>query len=231
MLDLLKFRALTFDCYGTLIDWETGIFGALRPILAAHNKPLTDAALLEIYGELELEAETGNYQRYRDVLKQVVRGFGTRLGFSPSESEVSSLPDSLPKWKPFADTVESLRRLKKRYQLAILSNIDDDLFAASAKLLQVPFDHVITAQQAGSYKPSPRNFEMALSRIGLPKEEVLHCGQSIFHDVIPARALGLATVWVNRASPRPGAGATRQAQGEPDLEVPDLQTLASLALV
>jgi 2-haloacid dehalogenase len=231
MLDLLKFRALTFDCYGTLIDWETGIFDALRPILAAHNKQIADAALLEIYGELELEAETGKYQRYRDVLKQVVRGFGARLGFSPSESEVCSLPDSLPTWKPFADTVDSLRRLKKRYKLAILSNIDDDLFATSAKLLQIPFDHVITAQQAGSYKPSHKNFELALSRIGLPREEVLHCGQSVFHDVIPAKALGLATVWVNRTSPRPGAGATRLAQAEPDLEVPDLQTLAGLALV
>jgi 2-haloacid dehalogenase len=231
MLDLLTFRALTFDCYGTLIDWESGIFGALRPILAAHNKQVADAALLEIYGELELEAETGKYQRYRDVLKQVVRGFGSRLGFKPSDSEVSSLPESLPQWKPFADTVESLRRLKKRYKLVILSNIDDDLFATSARLLRVSFDHVVTAQQAGSYKPSHRNFEIALSRIGLPKEEVLHCGQSIFHDVVPAKALGLATVWVNRASPRPGAGATRKAQGVPDLEVPDLQTLASLALV
>jgi 2-haloacid dehalogenase len=229
MLDLTRFKVLTFDCYGTMIDWETGIFSALRPILAAHNQRIADNALLELYSELELKAEQGEYLRYRDVLQSVVRGFGERLGFSPNDAEVRSLPESLGNWQPFPDTVEALLKLKSRYQLAVLSNVDDDLFASTAPKLGVTFDHVITAQQAGCYKPCMRMFKLAESRIGVSRERWLHVGQSIYHDVIPAQSLGIATVWVNRPSPRPGAGAATAASGKPDLEVPDLRTLAKLA--
>src|SRR5580704_2805353 len=119
MLDFARFQLLTFDCYGTLIDWETGIFGALRPILAAHGKTVSDAALLELFSELEAQAEQGEFRPYREVLQSVVRGFGEHLGFAPSESEARSLPESLANWLPFPDTVPSLRRLKSRYRLAI----------------------------------------------------------------------------------------------------------------
>jgi 2-haloacid dehalogenase len=229
MLDLTRFKVLTFDCYGTMIDWETGIFSALRPILAAHNAEIADSALLELYSELELTAEQGEFVRYRDVLQSVVRGVGERLGFVPTEAEVRSLPESLAKWQPFPDTVEALRKLKSRYQLAVMSNVDDDLFAATAPKLGVAFDQVITAQQAGCYKPCVRMFQLAEDRIGASREHWLHVGQSIYHDVIPAQSLGIAAVWVNRPSPRPGAGAAKAAAGEPDLQVPDLQTLAKLA--
>jgi len=229
MLDFTRCRVLTFDCYGTLIDWETGIFSALRPILAAHGKKMTDFALLELYSELELKAEQGEYLRYRDVLQSVVRGFGERLGFVPTEAELRSLPESLANWPPFPDTVDALRRLKSRYRLAIISNVDDDLFASTAPKLGVPIDHVITAQQAGCYKPCMNIFKMAQERIGVGREQWLHVGQSIYHDVIPAKSLGIATVWVNRPSPRAGAGATKAASGKPDLEVPNLSTLADLA--
>ena len=229
MLDLTRFKILTFDCYGTMIDWETGIFSALRPILAVHDKNITDSSLLELYSELELKAEQGEYLRYRDVLQSVVRGFGERLGFSPTDTEVRSLPESLATWQPFPDTVEALRKLKSRYQLAVMSNVDDDLFASTAPKLGVVFDHVITAQQAGCYKPCMRIFNLAENRIDVRREQWLHVGQSIYHDVIPAQSLGLATVWVNRPSPRPGAGAAKAAAGKPDLEVPNLQTLARLA--
>jgi 2-haloacid dehalogenase len=229
MLDLTRFKVLTFDCYGTMIDWETGIFSALRPILAAHNAEIADSALLELYSELELTAEQGEFLRYRDVLQSVVRGVGERLGFVPTEAEVRSLPESLAKWQPFPDTVEALRKLKSRYQLAVMSNVDDDLFAATAPKLGVAFDQVITAQQAGCYKPCMRMFQLAEDRIGARREHWLHVGQSIYHDVIPAQSLGIAAVWVNRPSPRPGAGAAKAAAGEPDLQVPDLQTLAKLA--
>jgi 2-haloacid dehalogenase len=229
MLDFTRFQVLTFDCYGTMIDWETGIFSALRPILAAHNKSIPDSALLQLYSELEAAAEQGEYLRYRDVLQSVVRGFGERLGFSPTAAEVRSLPESLANWPPFPDTVEALRNLKSRYQLAVISNVDDDLFAATAPKLGVAFDQVITAQQAGCYKPCMRMFALAQERIGVSRDQWLHVGQSIYHDVIPAQSLGLATVWVNRASPRPGAGAAKAAAGKPDLEVPDLRTLAELA--
>jgi 2-haloacid dehalogenase len=229
MLDLTRFKVLTFDCYGTMIDWETGIFSALRPILAAHKKSIADSALLQLYSELEASAEQGEFLRYRDVLQSVVRGFGERLGFSPSAAEVRSLPDSLANWRPFPDTVEALHKLKSRYQLAVISNIDDDLFAATAPKLGVAFSHVITAQQAGCYKPCMKIFELAEERTGVSREQWLHVGQSIYHDVIPAQSLGIATVWVNRPSPRPGAGAAKSAAGKPDLEVPNLKTLAELA--
>jgi len=229
MLDLTRFKVLTFDCYGTMIDWETGIFSALRPILAAHKKSIADSALLEMYSEIEASAEQGEFLRYRDVLQSVVRGFGERLGFSPSAAEVRSLPESLANWPPFSDTAEALRKLKKRYQLAVISNVDDDLFAVTAPNLGVAFNHVITAQQAGCYKPCMKIFKLAEKRIGISRDRWLHVGQSIYHDVIPAQSLGIATVWVNRPSPRPGAGAAKAAAGKPDLEVPNLKTLADLA--
>jgi 2-haloacid dehalogenase len=229
MLDLTRFKVLTFDCYGTMIDWEAGIFSALRPILAAHGKKISDSALLELYSAVEASAEQGEFLPYRDVLQSVVRGFGKRLGFLPTDAEVRTLPESLANWQPFPDTVEALRKLKGRYQLAVISNVDDDLFASTAPKLGVVFDHVITAQQARCYKPCVRIFELAEERIAVSREQWLHVGQSIYHDVIPAQSLGIATVWVNRPSPRPGAGAAAAAAGKPDLEVPNLQALAKLA--
>ena len=228
MLDLSRFSLLSFDCYGTMIDWEAGIFSALRPLLAAHNKRVNDVTLLKMYSELELEAEQKAYIRYREVLKSVVRGFGERLGFGPSEAEVSSLPESLASWQAFPDTVAALRELKTRYQLAVISNIDDDLFACTAPQLGVKFDHVITAQQALCYKPCKRIFQIARGRFGVAPEKWLHVGQSIYHDVIPAQAMGIAAVWVNRPSPREGAGATKAVAGKPDLEVASLKELVEL---
>ena len=225
MLDLSRFSILSFDCYGTMIDWEAGIFSALHPILAAHNKRVSDVTLLNMYSELELEAEQREYVRYREVLQAVVRGFGERLGFVPSEAEIAALPESLTTWGPFADTVGALRELKARYQLAVISNIDDDLFAGTAPKLGVKFDHVITAQQARCYKPCKRIFQIARARFGVEPERWLHVGQSIYHDVIPAQAMGIATAWVNRPSPRPGAGATKAAAGKPDIEVASLKAL------
>jgi 2-haloacid dehalogenase len=230
MLDFSRFQVLTFDCYGTLIDWETGIFSALRPILSAHGKTLSDSVLLESYSELEVQAEQGDFRSYREVLQTVVRGFGQRLGFIPTDAEIRSLPESLSRWQPFPDTVAALRRLKSRYKLAILSNVDDDLFAFTAPKLGVAFDHVVTAGQAKAYKPSLKLFHLAQERMNVTPGQWLHVGQSIHHDVLPAQSLGLATVWVNRPSPRKGAGAAKAAEGKPDLEVPNLKTLADLAL-
>jgi 2-haloacid dehalogenase len=227
-LDFSSFQALTFDCYGTLIDWESGIFAALRPILSAHQAALTDAGLLELYSELEAAAEQGEFHPYRTVLQTVVRGFGDRLGFTPTEVEAGSLPQSLPHWRPFEDTARALHQLKTKYKLAVISNVDDDLFAASARQLEVSFDHVITAQQARAYKPSLDIFKLAQKRMGISPNRWLHVGQSIYHDVVPAKSLGISTVWVNRPSPRPGSGAAKAAEAQPDVEVTDLQTLAAL---
>jgi len=230
MLDFTRFEVLTFDCYGTLINWEDGILGCLRPILAAHGKQADDATILGLYGDFEAAAEHGDYRRYREVLQSVVRQFGAHFKFEPSDTEVRSLPDSLPRWKPWPDTVAALRQLHSRVGLAIISNVDDDLFAGTRPQLGVDFSHVITAQQAGAYKPSLKIFELALSRIGAPAHRVLHVGQSVYHDVVPARSLGLATVWVNRPSARSGVGAVKAAEGQPDLQVSSLAELADASL-
>lgn len=230
MLVLSEFDCLSFDCYGTLIDWESGILAALRPVLAAHGCDLGGEALLELYGNLEAQAEAGGYRRYRDILRLVTQSIASRLSFALREDELGVLPESLKNWPPFPDTVEALRRLQSRYRLAIVSNTDDDLIAETAKTLEVPFDFVITAEQVRSYKPSHRNFELALDRIGLPKQRILHCAQSLFHDIVPARELGIANVWVNRRAGKAGSGATHPAEAEPDLTVTSLRELADLAL-
>src|ERR1700722_3303792 len=229
MLDFTRCEIVTFDCYGTLIDWETGILTALHRILYTHGKEIDDTTIHKLYGDFEQLAEQDPFHPYREVLQSVVRRFGAELGFTPAAEETRSLPDSLARWKPWPDTVPALRQLKSRFRLAILSNVDDDLFAATRPQLEVEFDEIVTAQQARAYKPSLKLFELALSRIHAPAHRVLHVGQSIYHDVIPAQALGLATVWVNRPSARPGAGAVKTAHAEPDLEVSSLAELAELA--
>ncbi|HEY8291391.1 MAG TPA: haloacid dehalogenase type II [Thermomicrobiales bacterium] len=229
MLDFDRFTYLTFDCYGTLIDWERGILAALRPVLDRHGIAVSDDAALAVYGELESAAEAGPYRPYRDVLTTVMDGFGERLGFAPTDEERAALAASVGDWPPFPDTVEALRALAGRFRLVILSNIDDDLFALSARYLEVEFAAVVTAQQVGSYKPDPRNFRTLLARLDSAPDRVLHVAQSLYHDIVPAHALGLTTVWVNRRHDRPGSGATPPATARPNLEVPDLRTLAHLA--
>jgi len=230
MLDFSRFEILTFDCYGTLINWEAGLLPALHRVLSAHGKNIDDGTLLRLYGDFEQRSEAGPFQPYREVLSSVVGQFGKELGFTPSLEEVSSLARSLSTWSPWTDTVGALRQLKTKYRLAILSNIDDDLFASTRPKLEVEFDEVMTAQQAQAYKPSLKLFELALNRVKAPAHRVLHVGQSLYHDVVPAQALGLATVWVNRPSARPGVGAVKQAHAIPDVTVSSLAELADLAL-
>ena len=224
-MDFDRFTTISFDCYGTLIDWESGILPTLRAVLSRHQQIPSDAAILELYGEFEAEEEAGAYQSYKKVLESEVVRFGKHFGFTPAPDELVSLPESVPSWLPFPDTVAALRQLQKRYQLAVISNIDDDRFAETQKHLGVEFDFVITAQQARSYKPSINNFQLALRTMGLAPDRLLHAAQSIYHDVVPAQSLGIASVWVNRKSARPGVGAGRAEAGRPDLEVPDVASL------
>jgi 2-haloacid dehalogenase len=225
MIDFTAKKVLTFDCYGTLIDWETGILSTLQPILTDHGVTADPEHLLTLYGEVESAAEQGPYVPYRQLVMAVLRGIGERLGFSPSETEQSRFAHAVGDWPPFADTSAALGALKRRFRLAIISNVDDDLFARTNQKLDVRFDWIVTAQQVRSYKPSLDNFRQALARIGLPTEQVLHVAQSLFHDHVPAKQLGLETVWVNRRHGRAGSGASPSATARPDLEVPDLATL------
>ncbi|MEH2163762.1 MAG: haloacid dehalogenase type II [Nostoc sp.] len=229
MINFNQYKTLTFDCYGTLIDWENGILAALKPLLLAHNTNLDNDQILELFADFEAELEKGNYIKYREVLKRVVEKFGERLGFEPTVEELNSLPDSIQHWLPFPDTVEALKTLKQKFQLVIISNVDDDLFAFSVKQLEVEFDQIITAEQAKSYKPSLNNFRLAIERIDLPLEQILHVAASIYHDIVPAKSLGLSTVWVNRRAEKKGSEMTESTLSQPDLEVPDLKTLAGLS--
>lgn len=225
VLDFGSYRVLSFDCYGTLIDWEGGILAAFESLLMGHGVSVPDDELLRLYGELERDGQGHRpFQSYRQVLSGIVSGLGERLGFRPDGEELGILAESMKRWRPFGDTVDALRALKERYRLAIISNVDRDLFDASARQLGVPFDWVVTSQEVGEYKPSLRNFRTALERIAVSKSEVLHVAQSLYHDVEPAQALGLSTVWVNRA----GARSTPLRDVRPDLEVRDLAGLVKL---
>jgi len=222
------YGVLSFDVYGTLIDFERGILGALKPVLKSHGVQLSDEQILEVFGESEAEIQEGKFMPYSDILRNVVREFGKRFDFTPSSSELDCLVSSVGTWMPLPHVVESLQTLKKKYRLAIISNIDDDLFSVTAKHLGVNFDWVITSEQAQSYKPSLHTFKFALEKMGVSREKILHISNSMYHDIVPARALNLSTVWVNGRSYMAGFGVTPPVRGCPDFEVPDLQALVSL---
>ncbi|HEX8891821.1 MAG TPA: haloacid dehalogenase type II [Terriglobales bacterium] len=230
MLDLSQFQWLSFDCYGTLINWEAGILGYIRPVLKRKECTVSDDRILNLYSEFEPRRQELPYRTYREVLAEVMRDFAGEFRVEVSDEEARGLADSIRDWEPFADTVTALRRLRSRYKLAVLSNIDDDLFALTAPKLGVELDALVTAQQAGSYKPSLRNFESLLNRLQMDKSKLLHVGESLYHDVAPARSLGIATVWVNRRQGRPAA-ATKLVAEQPDVEVRTVGELADLAKV
>ena len=206
-IDPGAWRTMSFDCYGTLIDWETGIVEYLQPLLLRHDVHVVDSFVLEAFAEFE-PAEQAVGGRYRMVLGRVLQRFGDRLAFTPSADEVTGFGDSVAHWPAFADTVPALRALAQRFNLAIISNIDNDLFAASAERLQAPFAVVTTAEDVGAYKPNPKVFAKALETMQGP---VLHVAQSRYHDIAPATEAGLDTVWINR----PSLGAARPAQASP----------------
>jgi 2-haloalkanoic acid dehalogenase type II len=197
-----RFDALTFDCYGTLIDWERGIAEAFAAAAGADGVALDRAAVLRAYHEVEPCVQAERYRRYRDVLALTARGVADRLGWALSPGREFFLGESLPSWPPFPDTNDALRRLKGTgHRLIILSNVDDDLLAGTRHHLAVEFDAVITAEQVGSYKPAAGHFTAARTQIG--GAPWLHVAQSYFHDVQPARALGIPTAWINRKGERP----------------------------
>jgi 2-haloalkanoic acid dehalogenase type II len=213
------FDVLTFDCYGTLIDWERGIAEAFGAAARADGVMLAPAAVLRAYHAIEPAVQAERYRRYRDVLALTARAVAERLDWALAPGREAFLPESLPTWPPFSDTNDALRRLRATgHRLAILSNVDDDLLAGTRRHLAVEFDFVVTAQQVGSYKPAPGHFVAARARIGPARW--LHVAQSYFHDVQPARAHGIPTAWINR-----------KAEGPLDASGPDLEfrTLAEAA--
>jgi 2-haloacid dehalogenase len=229
MVAFEAFDALTFDVYGTLIDWETGIADALRPIAEAHGVRASDDELLAAFAPHEAAIEAGPYRSYREVLAGALRGVGADLGFEPSARELAAFSGSVGDWPAFPDSADALAALKRRFRLGVITNCDDDLFALSSRRLGVELDWVVTAQQARGYKPRRENFTFAFERIDVPRDRILHVAQSLFHDHVPAKALGMTTVWIDRRHGREGFGATPPAEARPDLVVPDMRSFAALA--
>lgn len=226
-IDFARFDVLTFDCYGTLIDWESGLLAALREALPGVDA--RDEELLETYAAAEAEAESGPYASYRDVLASGLRAVADAQGADLGEDAIARFSESVGAWPAFPDTADALRRLKERFRLAVITNCDTDLFSASNERLGVEFDWVVTAEMAQSYKPSARNFELAFDTIPVSRERILHVAQSLFHDHVPAKRLGMTTVWIDRRHDRPGFGATPPAEATPDATYSSMAAFADAA--
>lgn len=212
-----EFDLITFDCYGTLIDWEGGIVRAFQSEALKSGLSLDPAEIISAYMLEEPAVESEGYRPYREVLAEAARRAAARLGWEISLDRARFLAASLPDWQPFPDTNPALERLAKKYRLGILSNVDDDLIAATLRHLAVRFDFIVTAEQVKSYKPAPAHFREAIARGG----RLLHAAQSYFHDVLPALELGIPVAWINRKRERRGGPP-------PTYELSDLVELANL---
>ena len=214
-----NFEIITFDCYGTLIDWEAGIVNAYQAAAAAEQVELKADQIIGAYAAEEATVEAMAYRSYREVLKETERRAAAVLGWRLAAESVGFLADSLPGWKPFPDTNPALERLSRRFKLGILSNIDDDLLTATRCHFTVDFDLIVTAQQVSSYKPGLAHFEEARLRMG--DRRLLHAAQSYFHDVVPATQMSIPVVWVNRKNNQIDPGGP-----SPTHQVRDLTELA-----
>ncbi len=225
-----RFDVLTFDCYGTLIDWETGLLAGLRAALPELGA-VDDEALLRAYARHEADAEQPPYRSYREVLAAGLRGVAADHGVAVATETGARFSVTVRDWPAFPDSADALHRLQERYRLGVITNCDTDLFAASNERLGVTFDWVVTAEMARSYKPAAAGFELAFEAIGVPRERILHVAQSLFHDHVTAKALGLHTVWIDRRHDRPGSGATPPAEVVPDATYPSMAAFADAVSV
>jgi 2-haloacid dehalogenase len=233
VVDFDKFKAVTFDCYGTLIDWETGITRVVRPWVDAINPAIpTDLVITSFALHQAKHQQTRPTLLYPEVLARTWKDIERTFGWNEDPAHAAAFAASVPDWPPFADTVESLKYLARFYKLVILSNVDNASLAETVRRqLQVPFEATVTAEDVASYKPGLPHFTRTFERLaakGIAKGEILHVAQSKHHDIRPGRELGLTTVWVNRRHDRPGSGATLATDAEPHLTVNSLAELVAL---
>jgi 2-haloacid dehalogenase len=217
-MHLTDFKVLTFDCYGTLIDWESGILAALRPLLDKVGGKVEDEAALSAFARHESVLEKAQPSlNYRKVLAECYRGLAKEWNAAITDAEAERFGNSVPDWPAFPDSGVALGHLKQHYKLVILSNVDRASFAESNKRLGVSFDAICTAEDIGSYKPDKRNFDFALKtvkeKLGFAPKDILHTAQSLFHDHQTAKAIGLATNWIDRRMGKSGSGATAPVMG------------------
>lgn len=231
-LALDAFDALTFDCYGTLIDWETGLLATLRPWAERHGVAADDEALLAAHAEAEPRCEAATPTApYPEILAAALGEMATRFGVEASAAERAAFGASIGDWPAFADSPEALRYLARHFRLVVVSNVDRASFARSREKLDVDFTAVVTAEEVGAYKPDRRMFDAALATleaIGVSQDRVLHVAQSLYHDHVPAKRLGMKTVWVDRRGGRPGGATPPAEEVRPDLRVTSLGELAAL---
>jgi 2-haloacid dehalogenase len=234
-VEITEFEAISFDCYGTLIDWEAGLAAVLGPWARSRGVALDDEALLAAYARHEERAESSHpSEPYPGILRRSLTALGQELGAEVTGEDAQRLAASVPDWPAFGDSAAALATLGRRFKLIILSNVDRASFAGSRRRLGASFDSVLTAQDIGSYKPSPRNFDALLAearRLGVAEGRLLHAAQSLFHDHVPAQRAGLRTVWINRRHGRPGWGATPAPSADvtPDWEFPSMAAFAAAA--
>jgi 2-haloalkanoic acid dehalogenase type II len=221
-MKLTDFEALTFDCYGTLIDWESGMVAGLAPLTGRVGRPLSRNDILEAHARHESSQQLYTPAKpYRELLPVVYKRLAEEWGVAASHEECAAYGRSIGDWPAFPDTPAALQYLKKFYKLVILSNVDNASFSASNKRLQVEFDAIYTAEDIGSYKPSPRNFDYMLGKldgIGVRKGKILHTAESLFHDHKPANAAGLASCWIYRRHGDTGFGATMDPGTRPHVD-------------
>ena len=220
---------LSFDCYGTLIDWETGILEQAIPRLArAGARNLDEVSVLRAFAKHEAALERGPFRPYRQVLLETFCLISRDLGARVERASAADFAAALTQWPPFPDTVAALARLEAKYRLLILSNVDDDLFEETARRLATRFEAVITAQQVKSYKPALGHFEAARERLGLTPAQWVHVAQSLYHDHLPAKSLHLRTIWLDRPTRLAGTGLSPKAEAAPDVRVTTLTEVAEL---
>jgi len=194
-----RVKLISFDCYGTLVDWKKGVLDALRPLFDDYFLDIDDEHIFGLFAEFDESLVTGEFMNYTDVLSEVMKHFAKRLNVNIQSSDIGLLAESLPSWPPFEDSVEALDELKsKGFRLAVISNVDRPLLDKTLDKMDVTFDVVVTSDEIGSYKPSGENFLEALRRFHLPADEIIHVAQSHFHDILPARDLGITAAWINR---------------------------------
>lgn len=232
MVEFDRYKVLTFDCYGTLIDWETGIETVVRPWLRAlHSQVPADLVITSFALMQAKHQQTRPTLLYPEVLRRTWRDIEGTFGWDEDQARAEAFAASVPDWPPFPDTTECLRYLAGRYRLAILSNVDNASLARTLRLFDVPFELTVTAEDVASYKPGRPHFDRAiaeLARRGIASHEILHVAQSKHHDINPGRQLGLTTVWVDRRHGKKGSGATLATNAEPDLTVTSLAELVAL---
>jgi 2-haloalkanoic acid dehalogenase type II len=221
-MHLTDFDALTFDCYGTLIDWESGMIAALKGLTDRVQRPLTRDQILEAHARHESSQQAYTPTKlYRDVLSIVYKRMAEEWGVHATHEDCVAYGRSIGDWPAFEDSPGALQYLKQHYRLAILSNVDNESFRASNRRLQVQFDAIYTAEDIGSYKPAARNFEYMLEKLGergIAREKILHTAESMFHDHKPANDLGLRSCWIFRRHAQQGFGATMNPGATPKVD-------------